>query len=157
MGFVYSIVHKKIKTVATYEDIEETVSDVFIKVYNSLDAFDSSKSSIKTFVATIASNTAIDKYRYLLKRVNLSNELFYDIQDANSDLENKYIKKEEQKRVFDAILALKEPDRTIVFRKYYLDETFVCIAKEIGCSPNAAVKRLKRVLEKLKNELEGDY
>ncbi len=157
MGFVYSIVYKKIKTVAADEDIEETVSDVFIKVYNSLDTFDSSKSSLKTFVAAIASNTAIDKYRYLLKRINISNEQLCEIQDVSSDIENKYIKKEEQKRVFDAILALKEPDRTIVFRRYYLDETFVRIAREIGYSPNATEKRLKRALEKLRKELGGDF
>ena len=157
MGFVYSIIYKKINTVATNEDIEETVSDVFVRLYNSLWRYDSSKGSLKGFIAKIATNTAIDKYRQLINTVNSisAEDLLTELVDETSDVDEQYIRKEQQKKVFDAILGLKEPNRTIVFRRFYLNETITQISCTIGYSQNATEKRLKRTLNKLEKSLEG--
>ncbi len=159
MGFVYSIVHKKLSVVATKEDIEETVSDVFVNLYKSLAYFDSEKSSIKTFIGVIGKNTATDRYRQLIRNnfFSLSGTDYPEMQDQEADIDKNYIKKEEHETIFKAVFNLKEPNRTIIFRRFYLDETVLEISIKTGYSPNAIQKRLKRTLKKLKTILEGDF
>ena len=156
MGFVYSIVYKKLCSSATAEDIEETVSDVFLKLFKSINGFDPQKSSLKTFIGVIARNTATDKYRQL-KSQALSTvteeDVAYKLTDDSTDLCDGLIERETQNAVFQALLSLKEPDRTIVFRRFYLDETLEAIAQKTGHSSNAVQKRLKRALKKLKKKL----
>lgn len=159
LGFVYSIVCKKLNMTASAQDIEETVSDVFVRLYKSMDSFDPQKSSVKTFIGTVARNTATDKYRQLTgKKSELtadSETLIDNLTDGEADVCVDVIKKEERETVFQALLSLKEPDRTIVFRRFYLDESFEAIATITGCSPNAVQKRLKRALKKLEERLKG--
>ncbi len=159
MGFVYSIVYKKLYMVATKEDIEETVSDAFVKLYKSLDYYDFEKSSIKTFIAVISKNTATDKFRQLTANnvVLLNVDDFPEIQDDEEDTSRYYIQKEEQEEIFKAVFNLKEPNRTIIFRRFYLNETVAEIANKMRISPNAVQKRLLRTLKKLKTVLGGYF
>ena len=159
MGFVYSIVYKNIGLVASKEDVEETVSDVFVKVYNSLDKFDPNKGSEKSFIGVIARNTAIDRYRQIVGKdiLFLSLDDCLDKKDGDFSADKSYLTKVERQMILEGVLGLKEPDRTIVFRHYYLEETLSQIAKKIGHSPNAVQKRLKRSLKKLESVLGGYF
>lgn len=159
LGFVYSLVYKKLSTVATKEDVEEVVGDVFIKLYKSLASYDPKKCSIKTFIGVIAKNTATDKYRQLSKSifVSVDCESLPEEKDSDTDIEKSYIKKEEQDAIFNAVFKLREPNRTIIFRRFYLDESISEIASKTGYSVNAVQKRLKRTLKQLKTILEGDF
>ncbi len=158
--YVYSIVWNCLYSIAKKEDIEETVSDVFIKFYYCIDKYDSKISSLKTYLAILAKNTAISKYRSIVKRntyFSLEDESIPDFAAPESDVEKEYVKKEDQEKIINVILNLREPNGTIVFRKYYLNETINQIATKTGLTVNAVEKRLKRSLEKLKTQLEGDF
>ena len=158
-GFVYSIVYKRLRSVATAEDVEETVSDVFVKLYKCLGAYDRGKSSMKSYIGVIAKNTATDKYRQLAGNVGMRGSLdeLPEFADEDAEVTGGLIKKEEHEAVFKAVISLKEPNRTIVFRRYYLGETDVQIAKRLGYTPNAVQKRLARSLNKLKIMLGGYF
>ena len=158
--YVYSIVWNRLYPIAKKEDVEEAVSDVFIKFYNSIDKYNPEISSLKTYLAILAKNTAISKYRSIIKSNNCLSLMDEDIPEfatPENDVEKEYVKKEDQEKIINAIFKLRQPNGTIVFRKYYLNETIDQIAARTGLSVNAVEKRLKRSLEKLKTQLEGDF
>lgn len=158
--FVYSVVWNSLSSVAQKEDIEETVSDVFIDFFRSIDKYDPERSSLKTYLAIMAKQTAISKYRSMTKKnccLSLDDESTSDISALEAGVDEEYVVKEEQERILKIIFSLKEPNGTIIFRKYYLNETAAQIAKRTGLTVNSVEKRIKRSLEKLKSKLEGDY
>ena len=56
-------------------EIEEVLSSTFIKLNNKLETFDENRSSIKTFIYTIAINKAID----YIRTSKIKNNRFVDI------------------------------------------------------------------------------
>ena len=55
-GYISSKINDK-------HDVEDVVSSVFVKVYHNIDAFDSKKASISTWIYSITKNTVIDYFR----------------------------------------------------------------------------------------------
>ena len=62
-ALVYKVVWGKLASVCTSEDIEETVSDVFLEFYRKHDSVDLSKGSLATFLITLAQRRAVDVFR----------------------------------------------------------------------------------------------
>lgn len=60
-GYVYTIVHNILFNMTT-QDIEETVADVFIKLWNHTEYLDGTK-PLKPYIISIARNTAKNKLR----------------------------------------------------------------------------------------------
>jgi RNA polymerase sigma factor (sigma-70 family) len=59
-------------------------------------------------------------------------------------------------RLVAAVLALEEPYRTTVLRRYFDDETSADIARSEGVSPATVRSRLKRALEKLRERMDRE-
>ena len=56
-------------------EVDDIVSEVFLKVNEKFDTFDAGKSSISTWIYTIARNTVIDYYRVNRPHAELPEEL----------------------------------------------------------------------------------
>ena len=56
-------------------DVEDLVSQIFLKVYKSLDGFDSSRASVSTWIYTITRNTVIDFFRTQNNLLQLKTEI----------------------------------------------------------------------------------
>ncbi len=156
---VYTIVKNKISSVCSKEDIEETVSDVFITFYNQIDDVDLSKGSLSAYLMTIAKRKAVDKFRACCKFNELSiddDDVFIEIPDE-FNLENQSEANEFYCRLIEEIKSLGEPDSTIILRKYYLKESSKTIAQLTGLTDDNVRKRLSRALRKLEKSLKGDY
>lgn len=64
------------------EESEDVLQEVFVKIWNNLDAYDATKGRFFTWLLNIARNTAIDKYRskgFNNSKKNLSTTNFVDI------------------------------------------------------------------------------
>ena len=132
------------------ETAEDLCSTVFLKVYEKLDSFDSTKASISTWIFTITRNSLIDFYR----GVKATSEIPENISDE-TDLNEGLIKEEELERLSDALKELKEKERAVIIHYYYDDLKLKEIALKMGMSyQNAkilhlkALKKLKAILEK---------
>lgn len=66
-GIIYTIV-------GNYEKTEDLVQSAFIKIWNTIDAYDSSKGQLYTCIIIIARNVAID-YQKSKENINVSNNL----------------------------------------------------------------------------------
>ncbi|GAA0075726.1 sigma-70 family RNA polymerase sigma factor [Clostridium sp. CTA-5] len=157
MPLIYTIVANKISGIYSREDIEECVSDVFIDVFNNRSRIDINKGSIKAFLAVIAKRKAIDLYRKKDGKRNFHNVSIDDLFDISNDedITNLVTKKEEHSKLIEAIKKLEQPDREIIIRKYYLNQSSKEISKAIDLKVNTIDKKASRCLQKLKKILGG--
>lgn len=156
---IFTVVKNKISSVCSIEDIEETVSDVFITFYNQRNSVDLSRGSISAYLTTIAKRKAVDKFRACCKsyEIRIDNEdCFIEIPDS-FNLETNAERNMLYKKLIEEIKSLGEPDSTIIFRKYYMGESSRAIADYTGLTDDNVRKRLSRALKKIEHQLKGDY
>jgi RNA polymerase sigma-70 factor (ECF subfamily) len=137
--------------VGTKEDIEECISDVYVSLWKSPKAFDPLKGSLKTFLAISVKHKALDRYRQLTKIKII--ELDEAISSSDDDLFEYIAKRDLYNELYEAIRALKEPDKEILIRRYFFDEKPSAIAdrtslpvKEVENRLYQSKLRLRKVL-----------
>ncbi len=159
-GLVYTIVHSKIHTICSKEDIEECVSDVFYELYKSSSKVNLQKGSLKAFLAVIAKRKAIDIYRKYHKQTQkvIPLDLLYELEDKGlgSSQASDYDKEETRTQIIKEIKALGEPDHEILIRKYFFEQPSKVISEAMDIKVNTIDKRISRALIKLKKLLEGE-
>ena len=105
--------------IANEQDAEDVVSDVFVKVFNGLYGYDRKKSSVSTWIYTIAHNTVIDHYKTAKSVCELPGNLCSE--DNIEDLAN-------------ALERLTERERDIIILHYYSGKTLKNIAEKMNIS-----------------------
>lgn len=108
---------------------EDLTAEVFVKVYDKLDTYDKSKSSLSTWIFTITRHHLIDYYRTRKVNVELPEDLTYEDEDDETlcTEENIAILREGLKR-----LNIKE--RNVIILHYYSKMTLKDVAKKMGIS-----------------------
>lgn len=156
-GLLYYIVRGKLND--RQQDIEECVSDVFIEFYSKMDDIDLQKGSIKAYLATIATRRAIDRVRKIMSHPEQDfEELEGVIGEETNEPEHVAMDSERNEYMLQEVKNLREPDSTILYRRYYLAQPVKEIAQDMGMKSNSVSKRITRALEVLQSRLEGyDY
>lgn len=62
-NLVYAIAWNKLKLVASKEDVEDCVSEIFVSIYQSFDRFDESRCDLKSFISMVAKRVSISQWR----------------------------------------------------------------------------------------------
>ncbi|MBR4627849.1 MAG: sigma-70 family RNA polymerase sigma factor [Ruminococcus sp.] len=154
-NYVGTIVVNHLRNIAAAEDTEECISDVFAKIFFSLEEHPVT-GDMRKFIATVAKCTSIDRFRSLSRRfeksVSLDDEQFSGI-SSDDDLEAENERCELQRIVADCISSLGEPDSTIVIQKFYYNKTSRQIAGLLSMKPSAVRMRVKRAGEQLRAAL----
>ena len=148
-GYVYAIVKNIIQPPLQPEDIEEVVSDVFLRLWEKVETVDADR--LRSWLAAVTRNRAKDKLRAL----HLSLPLEEDALDcAVEGPEEDALRREAGRIARDAVESLPEPDRSIFLRFYYLYQKTGDIAAALHMKPAAVRARLSRGRERLKAMLE---
>lgn len=155
-ALVYKVVWGKLSSVCASEDIEETVSDVFLEFYKKFTCVDLSKGSLATFLTTLAQRRAVDVFRKIVRQKQIDDMLSKDTQELSFRTDDTVLKNEERKILLDSILRLGEPDSTIIYRKFFYGESYCEIGNKLGLSENAVNKRYLRAIEKLSLMMKGE-
>lgn len=156
---VCSVVTRSLIPPFSVEDVDECVSDVFMRFYNSVSSIDLSRGSIRSYLCMIAKNRAVDFRRsnpYSLIPSSLDDTLTSS-DELEFCTEDMIDSREKRQMLANAIGSLAELDRQIIFRKYYCLEKSKDIAESLDISPNAVDIRAHKALKKLKNILGGDF
>ena len=155
-NYVYAIVYNKIGRIASHEDIEECVSDIFSDIFFSYDTGSGYEGDMQGYVNTVASRKAINTYHRIYARISHytehDEETFGKI-SSDTDVEKDSDRSELQKIIMDMINKLGEPDSTIVIHKYYYEKNSGDIAKLLNMNAPAVRMRCKRAMNKLKEML----
>lgn len=136
-----------LKNVASAEDIEECVADVFIYLWQNPSKFDEQRGNLKSWLSMVAKSKAIDKYRQLSKtnEVSLNDDIFIE----NIGVVNDVLSFELRRELIAAINTLGEPDREIILRRYYYQQK----PKDIGFALDIPVRQVENRLYRAKLKL----
>jgi len=136
--------------VGAAEDIEECLSDVFIRLWNKPNAFNPKKGSLKVFVCVMARSAALNKYKALAKTtsVELDDET---VLPKDGDLFDFIYGKNLSRDIYSEICKMKEPDKEILIRRFFLDEKPSQIAGKILLSAKEVENRIYQGRIRLKN------
>lgn len=135
------------------EDIEECSSDTFVKVWKNIDKLDANKGKLKSYIATIARNEAIDRYHRLQKDQVVSLDDNCLLEQEDEDVLKTIIHKERESEIHAIILSMAALDQKVVIRKYFLMQSVKEIAMQLDLSEKQVENRLYLCRKHLKKAL----
>lgn len=136
------------------QETEECVSDVCMRVWNSIASYDASKASFPVWLTAITRNAAISRAKENAKHSHCSLEEL-SLADHNTP-ETELLQKERSQALRTAVKQLRERDQQIFYRKYYYLQSTEKIAAEMGLTSRAVEGRLYRLRAILRDALGGD-
>ena len=138
--------------ISNSEQAEDLCSDVFVKVYSSLDTFDESKASVSTWIFHIMNNALTDFFR----RNRPAEELDENLADTQFSLDDSLVSNEALEALADGLEHLSSVQRDLIICRYYKEMTLMEAAERVGISYTYAKVQHKKAMDTLKNFLK-DY
>lgn len=135
-------------------DREECLSDVLLRVWDSIGTFDSGKAALTTWLTHLTRNAALNRRRANERRRE-GGALDETVPDSTDGPEQSLLKAETARALWAAVERLGRGDRELFLRKYYYYQPTAQIAAESGLTVRAVEGRLYRVRKRLQEELGG--
>lgn len=143
---LWPIADAVLKSVGTQQDVEECVADAFIQLWEHPEKLDPLRGSLKSYLCIVVRSRALDRYRALSRHTSVS------LEDAVLSVEfgiDDYLRKEAVQQLRCALLALEEPAREILIRRYYYEQK----PRQIALALNLPVKQVDNILYRTKRLL----
>lgn len=148
---LWVVVGNILEKAGSSEDIEDCISDVYIKLLENPKLYNPKKGSLKSFLAKVGKNLAIDRYRKLTKN-NLTS-LYENFIFHNDDLLKNILKKENIKKILEILDSMKEPDKEIIIRRYFYNEKVKVISEKMCLQSKEIENKLYQGKLKLRTAL----
>lgn len=132
------------------EDVEEAAAETFLLAWNRVQRYDPARAPLRTWVLMHAKYAALEHLRRSQRWLRPTHP---SPVETPSDPFDALATKEERERIQAAIAQLAEPDRDILYRRYFLDEDIGRIAHALGLSRMAVDSRLWRTRKALRSLL----
>jgi RNA polymerase sigma-70 factor (ECF subfamily) len=133
------------------EDIEECVSDVYIRLWKKPGAFDPDRGTIKTYLSVMTKSMALNRYKVMARYYEAKNNIAED--EYEEDISELICREERNGELLEAIRGLREPDSEIFIRRYIFGEKAAVVASRLGIDTKDIENRLYRGKKKLKSVL----
>ncbi|MGB7055728.1 MAG: RNA polymerase sigma factor [bacterium] len=141
-GRVFSYAYRMVKNYHVAEDI---TFDAFIKCFNALPRFDTSKSFL-TWLFTITHNVTMDYFR----KNKQEYEYFDERHASNENLAQDYARKRKMERIDSALLKLPPIDRELVILFHKEEYSYQEISEIVGIPVTTIKTRLHRARKRLR-------
>ena len=158
----------------THQDTEECVNDLFVAVWQEIGSFDPERGSLRTWMTMRAKYIALDRRRQIQRRQALAitsldggdygfggvyesdgTATDYAAQHlADSSMEGLIEQRERREELHQALEALSELDRLLVYMRYFKLASTEEICAKTGLSRHAIDTRLWRARRALRDTLE---
>ncbi|WP_043932022.1 RNA polymerase sigma factor [Bacillus sp. EB01] len=133
-------------------DVEDLVQDTFLRAIYAYDSF-RSDANPKTWLISIARNTAIDHYRKRNLWEKIKGTLMASQEETNSNLtDHLYLRKEEHAHLYQSISRLKQSYREVILLKGIAELSAAEAASVLGWSVSKVNVTFHRAVKKL-NEM----
>ena len=150
----YEIVYKYLLCLTHDKDIAEELSqETFYKMIKNIDKFEG-KSKLSSWLCEIAKNLWYDEVRKKKRNIFVSNEECNI--ESNENIEEKYIEKEESKKVLDRIESLDKLTQRVIYLRLNFDLSFKEIGTILGKSEVWARVTFYRGKQKVKEERDNE-
>ena len=147
---LWAIAGSILNGVGTNEDIEECIADTYFKLWENPKLFNAKRGTLKSFLAVIAKNKALDKYRKLSKQKLFELDDEISTRSTDNDLLEYILTKEKNVNLYNALNSLKEPEKEIMVRRYLFEEKPSYIAKKLSIPVKEVENRIYQSKLKLK-------
>ena len=130
---------------------EDLVQETFVRMIKNIDKFEG-KSKLSSWLCEIAKNLWIDYLRKNKRKVELNENEELNIQ-SEQNIENEYIEREDENKVFEKIKALDEISHKVMYLRVKGEMSFKEIGDILGKSENWARVTFYRAKQKVKEEM----
>lgn len=139
-------------------DVEDLVQETFLRALQAFSRF-KNEANPKTWLISIARNTAIDLYRKKSVWQKLKERLNQESSDQQElQMEERILKKQEYARLYEAINELRPNYRDVILLKGIAELTSQETGQVLGWSDNKVNVTFFRAVKKLNEHLkEGEY
>jgi len=143
----------------SFQDSEECVSDAYGRCWDTMPP--QRPGSLRAYVGAIIRNLSISRYRAsrAQKRFGGAEVLLSELADCVPAPESvqRTVEAGELAELIDRWLrGLEREERALFIRRYWNGDSVKLLAGELGLRPNALTKRLLRLRESLRRELERE-
>ena len=147
--FAATVIYNTAKGSLAKEDIEEVVADVFVNLWNNAEKVQEGK--LQGYICSIAKTRTLNK----LKGLNNKTVLNIDDYDPEDDfsIEFEAEKQDMHRELREIITELPHPDKDILIRHYYYDQTVAVISQEMKIKLETVKSKLRRTRDKIKAKL----
>lgn len=131
----------------SHSDAEDLLHDVFIEVWNRAKNYDSSRGKVKSWLVLITRSRAIDRIRTLAVAKNAGMVCLDASGFETPSLDNDPDMPMEQSVVQNAVSALPESQRTVLYLNYYEGLSCQQIANRLGDPLGTVKSRLRAAVK----------
>ena len=138
--------------VPTREVAEDITSEVFLKALRALGRYDPRRSAPRTWLLRIARNAVTDYLRTLRRRgsLHISLDRVPDLVSQGPSQEERLLREEQLRNLFNAAATLRETDQEILSLRYGAGLGNMEIAESLKITANAVAVRMHRALARLR-------
>lgn len=148
---VSALVYQILQGVATKEDMEECVADVFVEAWHKIKTFNARKGSLKTWLLMLAKYKALSYRRNSEKNREVCS--IHDQLPSSETVEEQLLNRQKQELVINTIEGFKPIDRDLFMGRYFQGEDIEDLAEKHQLSRAAVDNRLTRGRKKLREVL----
>jgi RNA polymerase sigma-70 factor (ECF subfamily) len=144
------------RSLATSDDIEDLLQNIFIKVYRNLNDYDTTL-LFSSWIYRIAHNEMIDWYRREKRRATLS--LDDDAQDivtklmSDDDLTTRFSNEEQKKYIINTLNGLDEKYKEILLLRFFEEKSYEEIADILKIPAGTVAVRINRAKKQLQKKI----
>lgn len=143
----------------SFQDSEECVSDAYGRCWDTMP--EQRPGSLRAYLGAILRNLSISRYRtaHAQKRFGGAEVLLSELEDcipAPENVQRTVEASELSAFITQWLRGLPKEDRALFVRRYWNGDGVKELAGELGVRPNALTKRLLRLREGLRRELEKE-
>lgn len=154
-GLAYAAARRVLKGFPD-DDVEECVADVFLYLYKHRRRLNDREISFRSYLIKTTEHKAMDLIRRSKRLPVPKEDALWDETASERSAEEEAIAKLSRDELIERVLALGEPDATILFFKYWLGMTSAEIGDRLDMKPNTVVQRAKRALMKIREAWKGE-
>jgi len=139
-----------IKAGAQENQAEEVIQEVMIAIWTKASSYDSSKSSVSTWIYTIARNKRIDKIRKEKRHYLLESDEGLEVPVASTQEEN-ILAVQLTKKIENCLESLPAEQSKLLKLSYFYEKTHTAISEELKIPLGTVKSRIRLALNKMRN------
>ena len=142
-----------VKLGCTETQAEEIIQEVMIAVWTKANTYNSDKSSVSTWIYTIAKNKRIDKIRKERKHYTVESDESLEI-PIPSRQEEEILASELSEKISNTLKFLPKEQSDLLKLSYFYEKTHTDIANDLNIPLGTVKSRIRLALSKMKNLVE---
>lgn len=145
IALIRAIVNYHLSSLPMWQD--DCVNDILLSIWKNIKQYDSSKNTLKNWIAAVSKYKCIDYKRKYIREC-----CFSEINDNDTYIsqDNEMLRSELREDIESLLSSLSEKDKKLFIKRFIMDESIDNIARAENKSASWVYSRISRARNKLK-------